>query len=67
MESIYLNNFKKIEQQIDIHWTSIINYNIVKNNKKYHLIYHLDRSMISGYTLYGIKSIFDTIYIYLLN
>lgn len=67
MESIYLNNFKKIEQQIDIHWTNTINYNIVKNNKKYHLIYHLDRYMISGYTLYGIKSIFDTIYIYLLN
>jgi hypothetical protein len=67
MESIFLNNFKKIEQKIDIHWTNTINYNIVKNNKKYHLIYHLDRYMISGYTLYGIKYIFDTIYIYLLN
>jgi hypothetical protein len=62
LESIYFNNFKKLEQTVNIHWTNAINYNIVKNNKKYHLIYHLDRNIISEYTLYGIKHIFDTIY-----
>jgi hypothetical protein len=62
LESIYFNYFKQLEKKINIHWTNGINYNIVKNNKKYHLIYHLDRNIISFYTFYGIKCIFDIIY-----